>query len=154
MMNNNKNSEQKKETTTTTTNMNELKQAMKDFVQELTKEPCVGLRHVSANVQKRVPQLIERMTDLERERRVCENAYEYDSMYVLNDVQRIVPTRSDDDDDDAPINKTEKLSNAIEECIIQLTLLSSSKTTTTATKKNDSSSSSSSSSKNDDDDNG
>ena len=150
MMNNNKNSEQKKETTTT--NMNELKQAMKEFVQELTKEPCVGLRHVSANVQKRVPQLIERMTDLERERRVCENAYEYDSMYVLNDVQRIVPTRSDDDDDDAPINKTEKLSNAIEECIIQLTLLSSSKTTTTATKKNDSSSSSSS--KNDDDDNG
>ncbi len=88
-----------------------LKSAVTEFVGELTKEPCVGLRHVSANVQKRVPQILDNATSVQQVEKEVINAFEYDAKYVLEDAKNIAKTADE---------RVEKLSQALEDCIKSL----------------------------------
>ncbi len=88
-----------------------LKSAVTEFVGELTKEPCVGLRHVSANVQKRVPQILDNASSVQQVEKEVINAFEYDAKYVLEDAKNIAKTADE---------RVEKLSQALEDCIKSL----------------------------------
>ena len=88
-----------------------LKSAVTEFVGELTKEPCVGLRHVSANVQKRVPQIVDNASSVQQVEKEVINAFEYDAKYVLEDAKNIAKTADE---------RVEKLSQALEDCIKSL----------------------------------
>ena len=88
-----------------------LKSAVTEFVGELTKEPCVGLRHVSANVQKRVPQILDNASSVQQVEKEVINAFEYDAKYVLEDAKNIAETADE---------RVEKLSQALEDCIKSL----------------------------------
>ncbi|CAL6423457.1 unnamed protein product [Bathycoccus prasinos] len=88
-----------------------LKSAVTEFVDELTKEPCVGLRHVSANVQKRVPQILDNASSVQQVEKEVINAFEYDAKYVLEDAKNIAKTADE---------RVEKLSQALEDCIKSL----------------------------------
>ena len=88
-----------------------LKSAVTEFVGELTKEPCVGLRHVSANVQKRVPQILDNASSVQQVEKEVINAFEYDAKYVLEDATNIAKTADE---------REEKLSQALEDCIKSL----------------------------------
>jgi len=88
-----------------------LKSAVTEFVGELTKEPCVGLRHVSANVQKRVPQILDNASSVQQVEKEVINAFEYDAKYVLEDAKNIAKTADE---------RVEKLSHALEDCIKSL----------------------------------
>ena len=87
------------------------KSAVTEFVGELTKEPCVGLRHVSANVQKRVPQILDNASSVQQVEKEVINAFEYDAKYVLEDAKNIAKTADE---------RVEKLSQALEDCIKSL----------------------------------
>ena len=87
-----------------------LKSAVTEFVGELTKEPCVGLRHVSANVQKRVPQILDNASSVQQVEKEVINAFEYDAKYVLEDAKNIAKTADE---------RVEKLSQALEDCSIK-----------------------------------
>ena len=88
-----------------------LKSAVTEFVGELTKEPCVGLRHVSANVQKRAPQILDNASSVQQVEKEVINAFEYDAKYVLEDAKNIAKTADE---------RVEKLSQALEDCIKSL----------------------------------
>ena len=88
-----------------------LKSAVTEFVGELTKEPCVGLRHVSANVQKRVPHILDNASSVQQVEKEVINAFEYDAKYVLEDAKNIAKTADE---------RVEKLSQALEDCIKSL----------------------------------
>ena len=88
-----------------------LKSAVTEFVGELTKEPCVGLRHVSANVQKRVPQILDNASSVQQVEKEVINAFEYDAKYVSEDAKNIAKTADE---------RVEKLSQALEDCIKSL----------------------------------
>ena len=88
-----------------------LKSAVTEFVGELTKEPCLGLRHVSANVQKRVPQILDNASSVQQVEKEVINAFEYDAKYVLEDAKNIAKTADE---------RVEKLSQALEDCIKSL----------------------------------
>ena len=88
-----------------------LRSAVTEFVGELTKEPCVGLRHVSANVQKRVPQILDNASSVQQVEKEVINAFEYDAKYVLEDAKNIAKTADE---------RVEKLSQALEDCIKSL----------------------------------
>tara|TARA_B100001769_G_scaffold38099_1_gene25888 strand:+ start:155 stop:559 length:405 start_codon:yes stop_codon:yes gene_type:complete len=88
-----------------------LKSAVTEFVGELTKEPCVGLRHVSANVQKRVPRILDNASSVQQVEKEVINAFEYDAKYVLEDAKNIAKTADE---------RVEKLSQALEDCIKSL----------------------------------
>ena len=88
-----------------------LKSAVTEFVGELTKEPCVGLRHLSANVQKRVPQILDNASSVQQVEKEVINAFEYDAKYVLEDAKNIAKTADE---------RVEKLSQALEDCIKSL----------------------------------
>jgi L-serine deaminase len=88
-----------------------LKSAVTEVVGELTKEPCVGLRHVSANVQKRAPQILDNASSVQQVEKEVINAFEYDAKYVLEDAKNIAKTADE---------RVEKLSQALEDCIKSL----------------------------------
>lgn len=88
-----------------------LKSAVTEFVGELTKEPCIGLRHVSANVQKRVPQILDNTARVQRVEKEVKNVFEYDAKYALEDARNITKTANE---------RVEKLSQALEDCIKSL----------------------------------
>ena len=88
-----------------------LKSAVTEFVGELTKEPCVGLRHVSANVQKRAPQILDNASSVQQVEKEVINAFEYDAKYVLEDAKNVAKTADE---------RVEKLSQALEDCIKSL----------------------------------
>jgi hypothetical protein len=88
-----------------------LKSAVTEFVGELTKEPCIGLRHVSANVQKRVPQILDNTARVQRVEKEVKNVFEYDAKYALEDARNITKTADE---------RMEKLSQALEDCIKSL----------------------------------
>jgi len=88
-----------------------LKSAVTEFVGELTKEPCVGLRHVSANVQKRVPQILDNTARVQRVEKEVKNVFEYDAKYALEDARNITKTADE---------RVEKLRQALEDCIKSL----------------------------------
>ena len=86
-----------------------LKSAVTEFVGELTKEPCIGLRHVSANVQKRVPQILDNTSSVQHVEKEVVNAFKYDAKYVFEDARNITKSETGE--------RVEKLSQALENCI-------------------------------------